>query len=64
MIDPDEFKTTSITSNGCNQPPDTGEVVTAPLNPSIHGRNLESSESIWHTRRVTDIDDDDHKYRT
>jgi hypothetical protein len=27
---------------------------------SIHGQNLESSESNWHTRRVTDIEDDDH----
>jgi len=46
-IDPDEFKTTSITSNGCNRPPDTGEVATAPLN-----------------KRVTNIEDDDHEYRT
>jgi len=63
-IDQDVFKTTSITSTGYNQPPDTGEVTTAPLNASIHGGNLESSVSNWRTRRVTDIEDDDHEYRT
>jgi len=63
-IDPDEFKTTSITSNGCNWPPDSGEVVTAPLKASIHGGNLESSEANWRTRRVTDIEDNDHEYKT
>ena len=62
-IDPDEFKTTSITSNGYNWQPDTWEVATAPLNASIHGRNLESSESNWHRRRVTDIEDEDHEYK-
>jgi hypothetical protein len=63
IIDPDEFKTTTITSIGCNWPPDTWEVATTPLNASIHRRNLESSESNWHTRRVTDIEDDDHEYK-
>jgi hypothetical protein len=63
-IDPDEFKTTSITSNGCNRLPDTGEVTTAPMNASIHGRNLASSETKWRTRRVADIEDDDHEYQT
>jgi len=62
-IDQDEFKTTSITSSGCNRPPDTGEVATAPLNASIHGGNLESSEAKWRTRRVADIEDDDHGYK-
>jgi len=38
--------------------------MTAPLNASIHGGNLKSSESDWCTRRVTDIEDDDHEYRT
>jgi len=63
-INPDEFKTTSVTSNGCNRPPDTRELATAPLNASIHGGNLESPENNWRTRRVTDIDDDDHEFRT
>jgi len=63
-IDLDEFKTTSITSNGCNWPPDTGDVATAPLNASIHCGNLESSETKWRTRRVSDIEDDKHEYKT
>jgi len=62
-IDPDVFKTTSITSNGYNRPPDTWKVATAPLNASIHGRNLESSESNWHTRRINNIEDEDHEYK-
>jgi len=63
-IDPDEFKTTSITSNGCNRPLDTGEVATASLNASIHSGQLEISETNWRRWRVTDIEDDDHEYRT
>ena len=63
-IDPDEFETTSITSNGCNRPPDTGELATAPLNASIHGGTLSSSETKWHTTRVADIKDDDYEYKT
>jgi len=63
-IDPDEIKMTSVTSNGCNQQPYTGEHATTPLNASIHGGNLQRSETKWRTRRLTDIDDDDHKYRT
>jgi len=62
-IHPDEFKKTSISSNGCNWPLDTGEVVTAHLTLSIHGKNLESTESYCHTRRVTDIEDEDHEYK-
>jgi hypothetical protein len=64
MIDADEFMMTSITSNDCNRPPDTGEVATAQLKASIHGRNLENSDAKWRTRRVTYIDDDDHEYKT
>jgi len=64
MIDPDEFKMTSITSNECNQPADTREVATAPLNGSVHGGNLVTSETNWHTWCVTDIADDDHEYGT
>jgi hypothetical protein len=64
MIDPDVFKTTSITSNGYNPQPDTGEVTTASLNASIHGGSLESSETNWRTWRVTDIEDDPHEYGT
>ena len=63
-IVPDEFKMTSIASNGCNWPPDTGEVATAPLSASIPGGNLESSDTKWRTRRDTDIKDDDHEYKT
>jgi len=55
---------TSITSNGYKRPPDTGEVVTAPLNVSIHGENLASSETKWRTWHVADIEDDDHEYKT
>jgi len=47
-IDPDEFKTTSIISNGCNRPPHTGEIATAPLNASVHGANLQSSDQLVH----------------
>jgi hypothetical protein len=31
---------------------------------SIHGGNLESSDTNWGTRRVTDIYDDDHEYKS
>jgi len=64
IMDPDEFETTSITSNGSNQPPDTSEFATAPMNTSIHGGTLLSSETKWRTRRVADIEDDDHEYKT
>ena len=47
-IDPDEFKRTSITSNGCNRPPDAAEVATAPMNESIDNANLESSDQTAH----------------
>jgi len=60
-IDPDEFKMTLITSNGCNWLPDTGEFTTAPLNASIHSRNLQCLESNWHARRITDIEDKNDK---
>jgi len=63
-IDPDVFKTTSITSNGYNQPPDNWEFMIASLNASIHGGNLEITEPNWPTRSVTDIEGDDHEYRT
>jgi len=62
-IDADVFKTTSITSNSENQPLDTWEVTTASLKASIHCGNLESSESNWCTKRVTDIEDNDHEYK-
>jgi len=61
-IDPDEFKTTSITSNSCNRPPDTGEIATAPISLSNHCGNLESSDTKWCTRQVTDFEDNDHKF--
>jgi len=61
MIDRDEFDT-SIPSNGCNQPLDTGAVVTAPLNVSIC--DGAESEANRRTRCVTDIEDDHHEYRT
>jgi hypothetical protein len=54
----------SITSNGCNQPLDMGDIGTAPLNRSIYGRNLENSETNCHTTCITDLEDDDYKYRT
>jgi hypothetical protein len=41
----------------------SGEVVTAPLNTSIHSRNLERSRSNWHKRRVTNSEDKDYKYK-
>lgn len=56
--------TISITPNGCYRLPDTREVTTTPLKASIHGRNLEGSETTWRTRHVTDIDDDYHEQST
>jgi len=62
-IDPDEFKTTSIASKCCNQPPDTGEGTTAHLNASIHCGKPVSSDTNWHTRHVSDIEDDRHEFK-
>jgi len=63
-IDPHQFTTICIISNGSNQPPDNTEVATRGQNASIRGGNHESSETIWHTKHVRHIEDNEHVYKT